>query len=183
MPDPSASATGPERVVWRSSPSQWSEWPSYLGAGLLLAAFIGLAVVSRTQDWAPWTMWAFLIAEAVPVMAIAWTFAKVATVQFELTSERIRESTGIISRNLEEIELYRVKDINVRRSPAQLILGAADVTLHTSDATRPELVLRWLPGFREKHEAIRTHVERCRLKHRARVVEFEGGEDMDGDFV
>jgi hypothetical protein len=57
------------------------------------------------------------------------------------------------------------------------------VTLHTSDTTRPELVLEWLPGFREKHEAIRTHVERCRLKHRARVVEFEGDDDMDGDFV
>src|SRR6056297_75843 len=109
-----AASTGPEGVIWRSSPSQWSEWPSYLGAGLLLVAFIGLAVVSRTQDWAPWTMWAFLIAEAIPVIAIGWTFAKVATVQYELTSERIRETTGIISRNLEEIELYRVKDINVK---------------------------------------------------------------------
>jgi uncharacterized membrane protein YdbT with pleckstrin-like domain len=149
---------------------------------LLLIAFIGLAVVSRTQAWPEWTMWAFLIAEVIPVLIIAWTFIHVATVQYELTSERIRETTGIISRNLEEIELYRVKDINVKRSPAQLILGAADITLHTSDTTRPTLELRWLPDFREKHETVRTHVERCRLRHRARVVEFEG-EDMDGDLM
>jgi len=175
-------AAGTEGPIWRCSPSQWSQWPTYLGAILLLIAFIGLAVVSRTQDWAPWTMWAFLIAQAVPVLIIAWTFIHIATVQYELTSERIRETTGIISRNLEEIELYRVKDINVRRSLPQLILGAADVTLHTSDTTRPTLELRWLAGFREKHETIRTHVERARLRHRARVVEFEGDEG-DADLV
>lgn len=173
-----------ESTIWRDSPSQWKEWPSYFGAVLLLVAFIGLAIASRMQGWPSWTTWAFVIAEVIPVLIIAWNFAKVATVQFELTNERIRETTGIVSRNLEEIELYRVKDINVKRSPLQLLLGTADISLHTSDSTRPTLDLPWMPGFRDKHEAIRASVERCRLKHRARVVEFEGdGGDLDGDLV
>lgn len=171
-----------DESTWRDSPSQWKEWPSYLGAGFLLIAFIGLTIVSRTQAWPGWTSWAFVIAEAIPVLTIAWTFAKVATVQYELTNERLRETTGIFSRNLEEIELYRVKDINVKRSFAQLMLGRATITLHTSDTTRPILTLEWMPGFRTKHETIRTNVEKCRLKHRSRVVEFEG-DDMDGDLV
>lgn len=174
--------TSADPAIWRDSPSQWKEWPGYLGAGLVLVSLVGLTVVSRTAGWPGWTTWAFVIAEAVPVLAVAWTFAKVATVQFELTGERLRETTGIVSRNLEEIELYRVKDINTNRSPLQLLLGAATITLHTSDTTRPTLVLPWMKGFREKHESIRARVEQCRLKHRSRVIEFEG-DDADDDLV
>jgi len=175
---PSEDAEQSESVMWRDSPSQWMEWPSYFGAALLLVAFIGLAVVSRVQSWPAWTTWAFIIAEALPVLAIAWTFAKVATVQVELSTQRIRETTGIFSRTLEEIELYRVRDISVKRSLPQLVLGCATIVLQTSDSTCPTLTLPWMSQFRDKQDSIRNHVEKCRLKHRARVVEFEG----DGDF-
>jgi len=171
-----------ESVIWRDTPSQWMEWPSYFGAVLLLVAFIGLAVVSNLQSWPGWTTWAFIIAQALPVIVIAWTFAKVATVQFELSTQRIKRTTGIFSRELEEIELYRVRDIANKRSLPQLLLGCATITLQTSDSTCPTLTLPWMSSFRDKQDAVRNHVEKCRLKHRARVVEFEG-DDLDGDLV
>ena len=34
--------------------------------------------------------------------------------RFEITSERIRITTGVLSRRMEELELYRVKDTTPR---------------------------------------------------------------------
>lgn len=174
--------TGPEAPIWRSSPSQFMEWPRHTLTLIIFVTCLAVLVVSRVQGWPMWTTFAFAGAAAFCVLFLGWIFATVATVQYELSSERIRETTGIVSRKLEEIELYRVKDISVTRSPIQLARGCATITLETSDATRPKLALQWIPQFRDKHESIRSNVERCRLKHRARVVEFEG-DDLDGDLV
>lgn len=174
--------TGPEEPIWRSSPSQFKELLRHSMTLIAVVVCLALIVVSRMQAWPMWTTIAFAVGASGCVLLLGWIFATVATIQYELTSERIRETTGIISRKLEEIELYRVKDISVTRSPIQLARGCATITLETSDTTRPKLALEWMPQFRDKHESIRSNVERCRLKHRARVVEFEG-DDLDGDLV
>ena len=88
-------------------------------------------------------------------------------------------STGILNRNTDVMELYRVKDMNLAKPFILRIFGLSNVTLITSDRSMPTLVLRAIPNGTEVLNTIRDHVESLRDKKRVREVDFEDG-DSDG---
>jgi hypothetical protein len=78
--------------------------------------------------------------------------------RYELTTQRIRILRGILGNTVEEIELVRVKDTNVKQHVGERILDVGDITIHSTDATSPQWVLHNVRDPIEVREMIRKAV-------------------------
>lgn len=169
----SAHPKRPEEALWRGGPSQWVNVKGYAAALLAGAAMVaGAALAPRALsiDALPW--WVYPAAASPALLAALVLFVRVRVVRYELTTQRIRERRGILTRTLEEIELFRVDDSQVRQTLLQRLVGVGTVTLHTSDVTSPRFVLRSVRRHESLRNTIRTEVERRR---RERPYETIGG--------
>lgn len=99
--------------------------------------------------------------------------------KYSLTEDRIFMETGLLNTELEEILLYRVRDIGMKISLAQRFFGVGTVILVSSDKTAPKLELKNIRSPRLVKEQIHQQVEEMKLKRRLRVGEVleDGTED------
>lgn len=158
-----------EKSLWKGSPSQWLNLGPFTAA-LVLA--VGIVVSGVFFPLAG-------IGLLLPVGYVLWRFLTVRTEVFELTSERLRITRGIINQRIDEIELYRVKDSQMVRPWWMRLTGLASIMLETSDRTLHHLAIPAIHGGVELRELLRHHVELQRDRKRVRETDFEtaGGED------
>ena len=62
--------------------------------------------------------------------------------KYSLSEDRIFLETGLLNMNLEEILLYRVRDISLRISLGQRIFGVGTILLQSSDKSMPVLEIK-----------------------------------------
>lgn len=152
-----------ETTIWKGSPSQWLNLGHFTAALLLTIAIIAGAIFFPPA----------LAAMVIPVIHGFWRFLVVRTQIFELTSQRLRITRGVINQRVDEIELYRVKDSFLIRSWWMRLTGLASVQLETSDRTLPELVIPAIRGGHDMRELLRQQVEAQRDKKRVREMDFD----------
>jgi uncharacterized membrane protein YdbT with pleckstrin-like domain len=97
----------------------------------------------------------------------------------EITTERLRITSGIFSKRSEELELYRVRDITFLQPFLLRMFGCGTLVLTTSDSSTPTITLTGIPSAIELRDGLRAAVERCRDRKRSRVTEFGGSIDID----
>lgn len=159
-----------ETTLWEGRPSQWLNLGPILIA-LTVAVGIGIGGVFVFPVWG---------LEVVPVLYLIWRWLLVRSQKFELTSERLRVTEGIFNQKIDEIELYRVKDIAMERPLWMRMTGLASVLLDTSDRSMPKLTLPAISNGVELREQLRKQVEEIRDKKRVREVDMEEPHDHDG---
>lgn len=98
---------------------------------------------------------------------------KTKATQYELTSERILLTTGVFSKQRDELELYRVRDIRIVQSFWLRLVGAGDVVLQTSDRTTPSFTFRAVKLPRDLADSVRMCVEACRQAKGVREIDVE----------
>ncbi len=102
--------------------------------------------------------------------------------KYALTEDRIFVETGLLNTELEEVLLYRVRDIGMKISLGQRIFGVGTVILVSSDKTAPKLELKNIRNPRVVKEQIHQQVEKMKLERRIRVGEvLEDGTDEEPD--
>lgn len=105
--------------------------------------------------------------------------------KYSLTKDRLFCEVGLLSTKYEEILLYRIRDIQLKRNFGQKLLGVGTITLLSSDKTTPVLELKNIKRAYEVKELLHKQVEEMKLTRRVRVGEFMGDhnsfEDIDGD--
>ena len=152
-----------EHTIWKGSPSQWLNiWP-FTGA---IAVSIGLVIGGL---FFPPAFAALILTLAY----IVWKYLSVRTQVFELTSERLRVTRGIINQKIDEIELYRVKDSQMIRTWWMRLTGLASIVLETSDRGMPNLTIPAVGGGLELREQLRKQVELLRDQKRVREMDFD----------
>lgn len=157
-----------ENSFWKDSPSQW------LNLGPFAVALLAAAGIAIGGGFFP----PVLIALVVPAGYMLWRYLVVRTQVFELTSERLRVTRGVINQKIDEIELYRVKDSQMIRPWWMRLTGLASIALQTSDRTLPHLVIPAIHGGENVRELLRKHVELERDRKRVRETDFD---DVGGD--
>jgi membrane protein YdbS with pleckstrin-like domain len=136
----------PEGTIWGGRPSQVVNLGVYILCGL--------------------TCWL-----VVPVIIAVWKWLETRSTAYELTAERLRVTTGMLSRRTDEVELYRVKDTVLLEPFALRLFQLGTVVLRTSDVTTPKVSLQGIPNARQVQEAIRARVEIMRDRKRVREVD------------
>ena len=165
-----------ENSFWKGSPSQWLNLGPFTAALLAAAGILIGAIVSG--PFFPLVLTALV----VPAGYMLWRYLVVRTQVFELTSERLRITRGVINQKIDEIELYRVKDSQMIRSWWMRLTGLASIVLETSDRSMPHLTIPAIHGGEQVRELLRKHVELQRDRKRVREMDFdEAGDDgIDG---
>ena len=74
---------------------------------------------------------------------------------YELTNDRIEFSRGIFDRSVDNLDMFRVVDLKLRRSLLDCIFGIGTVTLITTDKTDPQFVFRKIRSCRNLYDVIK----------------------------
>ena len=74
---------------------------------------------------------------------------------YVITTERIKTVKGLLSRGIENFELVRVQDIDVKQGLNERILGIGDIVIRGQDPSNPEIILRNIPKPDEVYELLR----------------------------
>lgn len=165
------SAMEEENVIWKGSPSQWLNLGPFTAAALLAAAITAGGVAFPPA-------FAGLL---LPLLYAVWKYLTVRTRVFELTSERLKITRGVINQHVDEIELYRVKDSQLVRTWWMRLTGLASISLETSDRTMPSLVIPAIESGAEMRELLRKQVEVQRERKRVREMDFDDAGDGELD--
>ena len=156
-----------ETSLWKGGPSQWLNLGSFILALILAAGIVTGAIFSGPM--LPFV----LLGLVIPLFWIFWQFLKVRCQRYELTTERLKMTTGVINQRIDEVELYRVKDVLVVRSFWMRLTGLASILLETSDRSVPNLVIPAVRGGVELREELRKQVELQRDRKRVRETDFQ----------
>lgn len=137
-----------EESIWEGNPSQLINLMSFIVWGLLF----------------------FLI---FPIFIIIWKWLIVKNTNYELTSQRLKTHKGILNKEIDEVELFRVKDTKVVQPFFLGLFNLSNIILYTSDNTTPIITINAVTDARNLREEIRSYVMIARQKNRVREVDID----------
>lgn len=111
-------------------------------------------------------------------LGLPWSFTV-----YKLTEEKLLIETGFFSKKEEEIRLYRIMDLTLRRSFGQRLIGVGTIHCCTADKSTPEFDILSVKKPKEVKNLISDLVEKQRDAKRITAREFmdDGDEDHDDD--
>ena len=152
-------ATGKRVMLYEGNPSWKAFLGHYLAAGVitLLVIAIGLRIES---DAAAMTKFLLIIiplgAGAVFLFGLhVWR----RSIKFRVSSTVIEYERGVLSKRIDVIQLWRVKDVVYKQSLVDRVLSIAHIQVVTSDATNPNFDIVGMPASRKLFEQLRDSIE------------------------
>ena len=110
------------------------------------------------------------------IFGLPWSFTR-----YRLTDDKLIVSTGLFSLNEEEIRLYRIMDVTLKRSLGERLWGLGTIHLCSSDKTTPEIDIKRVRQSSDVKEMLSDMVEAARKKNRVSAREFMAADDMGDD--
>lgn len=159
-----------ETTFWKGSPSQWLNIGPFSVAILLAIGIMAGGIFFPLA----------FIALIIPALYLLWSYLTVRCQTFELTTERLRITKGVINQHIDEVELYRVKDIIVERKWWMRLTGLGNVHMETSDRSLPQVDIPAIRDCIGLREALRKKVEAMRDRKRVREMDFDETGDSEG---
>ena len=166
------SASDAETALWSGHTSQWVHFWYYF---LCILLAVGIAFAATIP--ALFTGGLAYLALLIPLVMwlVRWYATKCTT--YTLTSQRLRITSGILNKKVDELELFRVRDYTMDQPFLLRLVGLGNLTLITSDATTPTLAMRAIPGIESVREKLRTAVQTERDRKRVRQMDVDNVED------
>ncbi len=130
-----------DELVWSGSPSQVLNLPVYIVCALLF-----------------WLVF--------PIFIAIWKWLVLRNIRYELTTERLKIRQGVFNKQLDEIELYRVRDYRLEQPFWLRLFSLGNIGMGTTDTSNPYVVLRAVRDCEHVYELTRKYVEECRVKKR-----------------
>jgi uncharacterized membrane protein YdbT with pleckstrin-like domain len=127
----------PEDVIWEGRAS-WRAW-----AGRWVAGWVLLPVV-------------------VGLFLLISVWLRTRSTRWKLTSRRIEIERGLLSRRVETLELWRVRDVEFRQTLMERIAGVSRLSITAHDGSVPVIEVRGAPGDRAVYDRLMTAVMQAR---------------------
>lgn len=137
---------------------------------------------SSTWGWlrgtlAGWlTLLLCLVGVGLVIILVKWINNFATT--YEVTPERIIIRRGIFNKSIDEIELYRVKNIRIDFSLINQWADIGTISILSSDETTRDapLVIPHVDAARRRREELRTLVDAARQKRHVREIDMHDDE-------
>lgn len=163
-----------ERVIYEGPSSQWAN--GWVFVKCCVVAVIGLITwVAASgipgKDAAAAAAWAgqAVVVLALIVAARAWW--RVRFLIYRISTSRVEVERGCISKRIENLEMYRVTDIQLNIGLFERLVGVGSITLITTDKTTPRLTIAGVPRPRALYETLKQEI--VRADKRRGVVHLE----------
>jgi membrane protein YdbS with pleckstrin-like domain len=147
------------KMLYDGSPS----WKAYLGHYLVggVVALILIPILRWAYGTA--TIGAKLLDVLIPVaLATVYFFGLHLyrhSIRFRVTSTAIEWERGMLSKRIDVLQLWRIKDVAYKQNLVDRILGIAHVEVIATDATTPDLEITGMPASRQLFEHLRDSIE------------------------
>jgi len=134
---------------------------------------------SSTNRWlfGSFTGWLTILSCAIGVglVVIAVRWLRNLAASYEITDQRLIVKRGLVMKSIDEIELYRIKDVRVDYSLVNQLTDIGTITITSSDRTtgNAQFVLRDIPAARERREGLRKLVDRARRLRGVREMDID----------
>lgn len=153
---------------FRSSTRGWLRG-TLAGWGTILLALAGIAGLAL-GDYGLWPL--ALTAAAVALVIAVW-FRNLAA-SYEMCPDRLIVRRGIFMKSIDEIELYRVKDVRLDFSLINQMAGIGTICITSSDETTRggALKLDHVERAQARREELRRLVDEARQRRRVREVDM-----------
>jgi uncharacterized membrane protein YdbT with pleckstrin-like domain len=154
--------------TFRSSTWGWLRG-TLAGWGTIAMVPVGI-LLTGTGEWGRWP----LLIGALAALIVLWKWFESLAARYDVCQDRLIVREGIFIKSLDEVELYRVKDVRLDFSLINQMVGIGTITVNSSDETtrgRP-LVLRNVERAAQRREELRRLVEAARQKRRVREIDM-----------
>lgn len=158
------------RDFFRPSLGRWLVGTS-AGLATLVLGLAGFAVtVGAAGDWGAWPLLLTLFAALI----IGWKWLQVLSEAFEISRDRVVVRRGIIMKSVDEVELYRVKDVRLDFSLLNQMAGIGTITITSSDETtrNSRLVMPHVADAQARREELRRLVDIARRERGVREFDM-----------
>jgi len=158
------------RDSFRPSTAGWLRGTA-AGLGTVLLGIAGFAVmVGAAGDWGAWP----LALTGLAVLIVLWKWLQNMAAKYEITPERLIVRRGIVFKSIDEIELYRVKDVRMDFSLLNQWAGIGNICVTSSDETTRvgDLVMRHIEKAQPRREELRRLVDAARQKRGVREIDM-----------
>jgi membrane protein YdbS with pleckstrin-like domain len=91
----------------------------------------------------------------IVVLILLIKIIKLKMIYYEVSAERIEWERGIFDRKVDNLDMFRVIDLKMRRTVFDVILGIGTVALITTDKTDPEFVFEKVRNCRLLYDVIK----------------------------
>jgi len=114
------------------------------------------------------------------IFGLPWTFTK-----YTLNENCLFIKRGVFSISEEEIRLYRILDITMRRSFWERLFGLGTIHLCTADKSTPEIDILHIKKPKQIRTLLSDMIEKERSERYVGIREFMGdeGDEYDGDGI
>lgn len=149
------------RTLYDGSPS----WKAFLGyyIVIVLGALIVMAILRAGFENELTTLGTKTMHVLIPIaVAVAFGFGIMFyrnSIKFRVTTTVIEWERGVLSKRIDVLQLWRIRDVVYKQNLVDRILGIAHVEIVASDATTPDLEIVGLPASRQLFEQIRDSIE------------------------
>ena len=117
--------------------------------------------------------WSISLGALVAGAIAGWKWLVVRCRKYEITTQRLRLFEGVLNQDIDEVELYRVKDTRIGRPIWLRVFGLGNIELETSDRTHPKPVLTAIRDAVEVREQLRKYGEILRDAKQVPEVECD----------
>jgi uncharacterized membrane protein YdbT with pleckstrin-like domain len=153
---------------FRSSTWGWLRG-TLAGWATILLGVAGLGA-SLSGEWGLLPLGATALALAI----VAWKWIENMAASYSIVEDRLIVRRGIFMKSIDEVELYRVKDVRLDFSLVNQWAGIGTLCIGSSDETTrgAPLVIRHVENAQARREDLRTRVEAARQKRRVREIDM-----------
>ena len=156
-----------DRILFKGRPSLWA----MAGAAIRGLFFLGLAAFLMAYpleelSWLGLTQekvlafgkYRLIAGPALAILVVVILLLKTIKLKmtyYEVSADRIEWSRGILDRKVDNLDMFRVVDLRLRRNLLDCIFGIGTVMLITTDKTDPEFVFEKIRNSRRLYDCIK----------------------------
>jgi uncharacterized membrane protein YdbT with pleckstrin-like domain len=146
-------------------------------AGLyVVLALIALAIWSAGRVARPDVSPALVVlAGLLPLaLGVLWTWLVRISREYRLYRDSLEVEAGILARSIENLQLFRVRDLSLSQSVLARLLGVGDIAVTSTDRSTARLLIRGVADPRGLYETLRDLVADSQATRRTLIVEDDG---------
>ena len=165
-----------EEVYYEGTPQIRGSLGKVLLYGIIGLFFVALPlllphVFVTYKGHAPW--WLNLAFVLIGIILMIIPILSVKRVRYRITNYRIDYEFGLLSKNIDTLELWHVEDITFHQSLFARIIGVGTIKVLSHDDTLPNLELHSIPKARELFEILKQRV--IAVKRQPGVMKVDSG--------
>lgn len=157
-PQPPSDRQAPieEQVFFDGPPSRVGRAGAFSISFLIAAVLVVVPIFLQSQGYGRWWLIVGGIVLAITVVTVQLAFQR--SLRYRITNYRIDFQRGMLTRQIDSLELWYVDHINFKQGLLERIVGAGTIELTTNDERMPHLIMHSIPGGMQVLEHLKSSV-------------------------